>query len=114
MNSDNSLVVVRRLKRALGDLGIRPQVAGGEDWVGVDSDHGQVVFHAVGIADASRLANLLEDLAAHAERGRSYFPPVEVEPEEGRYEAQSGQFTPVTAPHDPPYPASQYHPRVGS
>ncbi|MCX6529781.1 MAG: hypothetical protein NTZ76_06685 [Actinobacteria bacterium] len=113
MNSDNSLVVVRRLKRALGDLGIRPQVAGGEDWVGVDSDHGQVVFHAVGIADASRLANFLEDLAAHAERGRSYFPPVEVEPEEGHYEAQSGQFTPVTAPHDPPYPASQYHPRVG-
>lgn len=113
MNSDNSLVVVRRLKRALGDLGIRPQVAGGEDWVGVDSDHGQVVFHAVGIADASRLANLLEDLAAHAERGRSYFLPVEVEPEEGHYEAQSGQFTPVTAPHDPPYPASQYHPRVG-
>jgi len=35
-------------------LVIRPQVAGGEVWEGVDSDHGQVVFHAVGLADASR------------------------------------------------------------
>ena len=109
---------VRRLTRALSDLGVRPQQVVGDNWVGLDQSCGQVTFQPVSIVDAARLANLLEDLAGAAagtaSSSRQFFPDCDYEPEPSEYLAQRDVFTPVAAPIDPPYPASQHHPRVHS
>jgi hypothetical protein len=108
---------VRRLTRALSDLGIWPQPVAAGNWVGLDPSCGQVTFQAVSVADAARLASLLEDLAGTAgtaSSSRQFFPDCDYEPEPSEYLAQRDVFTPVAAPIDPPYPASQHHPRVHS
>ena len=130
---DNAQVVVRRLRRALEDLGIRPQAVAGGNWVGLaaaadndddndaddegkgdGSNNGCITFQSVGVSDAARLANLLEDLAAVGPHARQYFPKSDYASEPDEYLAQRDVFTPVAAPLDPPYPASQHHPRVRS
>ena len=121
---DNAQVVVRRLRRALEDLGIRPQTVAGGNWVGLadnddegegsSSNNGCITFQSVGVSDAARLANLLEDLAAVGPHARQYFPKSDYASEPDEYLAQRDVFTPVAAPLDPPYPASQHHPRVRS
>lgn len=101
--------VYRRLSRALADVGIAPQPIGErvQSWASLID--GVVVFGALSIPTAARLASLLEDIA-------SQLNTAVASPRDDFDNEPSGDFTPtfdpVAPPYEPGHGPSQFHPRT--
>lgn len=102
--------VYRRLSRALADVGIAPQPIGEriQPWATLVDDI--VVFGALSVTTAARLATLLEDLAGQLTLNN-------VVPRDAFDNDTPGDFTPtfdpVASPYEPEPGSSRLHPRLG-
>lgn len=114
-SNPTSQAVHRRLSRALADLGIAPQPIGQrvQPWSSLIDDI--VVFGALSISTAARLATLLEDIAVRvaapcgsAREAADHHG--EVDDVEGDFVSS---FDPVAPPYEPGFGVSQLHPRIG-
>ena len=113
---DASPAVYRRLMRALGDLGIVPQPVGNEPqrWANLDVRDGEpvVVFGALSLDTAARLANLLEDLASGAPASGISHTDDDMHDPDGAAEYTLAPFEPVASPLEPFHSTSRHHPRT--
>ena len=110
---DASPAVYRRLMRALGDLGIVPQPVGDEPqrWANLDARDGEpvVVFGALSLDTAARLANLLEDLASGAPASGISHTDDDMHDPDGAAEYTLAPFEPVASPLEPFHSTSAHH-----